>query len=83
MHLAVTVMKVVKQVGSLLTGVCHIKGIVSCLRVEHQTYLLALMHIAYQLLMLLCSLLFVHGHKGLLLLVFCLQLSLQHTQGAS
>ena len=71
-HLAVAVVEVAPQVGSLLTGIRHVKGIVGGLRIKHQSDLLALVHVPDQLLVLLHALLFVALHESLLHLVVCL-----------
>ena len=68
-HLAVAASQLVVEARGLLAGIGHVEGILCALRVEHQPYLLTLLHVLDQLLVLCCSLLFVSGHEGLLFLV--------------
>ena len=51
----------------LVAGVGHIEGVVGGLGVEHQPYLLALVHVPHKLLVLGGSLLLVAGHEDFLL----------------
>ena len=81
-HLAIAVVQVAPQVSCLLAGVRHIEGVVDGLRIEHQSDLLALMHVPDQLLVLLHALLLVTLHECLLLLIGSLKLGLEHTKCA-
>lgn len=68
-HLAAAPVQLMVEAGGLLAGVGHVEGVLGALRIEHQPYLFALLHVLDQLLVLCRSLLFIAGHESLLLLV--------------
>ena len=68
------------KVHRLLTGVRHVERIVHRLRIQHQSNLLALIHVPYQLLVLGSPLLLIARHERLLLLIVSRQFRTQDAQ---
>ena len=68
-HFAVLIVQLREQVDRLLAGISHVEGVLCRLRIEHQAYLLAFVHVVHQPLMLRRALLLIHRHELLLLLV--------------